>query len=393
MNSTPEGERFRISFFGRRNAGKSSLINALCGQQVSIVSDVPGTTTDPVRKAVEMLPLGPVLFVDTAGLDDDDAEVGALRIKRAGEEMRKSDFAVLVADGRCGIDGFAEEIASRLRAAGVPFAAVVNKIDLCGDPDGAVLEASRRLKVKALGVSALTGAGVDELKKSLSEMKSGVASGLRIVGDRLSPGDVVVLVTPIDAAAPKGRLILPQQQTIRDVLDSNAAAIVTQTDGLEKVLASLKNPPKMVITDSQAFAEVRSIVPASVELTSFSILFARYKGDYEVQKTGAETLDHLRDGDRVLVAEGCTHRRQCGDIGTQKIPAWMLEKTGKKLVFEFVSGNAWPEDLSPYSLVVHCGGCMLPRREMRRRIDAAVKAGVPISNYGILIAKLRGVEL
>ena len=395
LNQTPAGERVRIAFFGRRNAGKSSLLNAIAGQPVSIVSDVPGTTADPVRKAMELLPLGPCLLVDTAGIDDDQATVGELRVRRAREELRAADIAVVVTDPATGFGPAERALAEELRAAGVAFLVAVNKADAVPAPPERVAEVAAAAAAPAFAVSAATGEGVAALRDAIAATKLDEPASQRIVGDRLAPGDVVVLVVPVDSAAPKGRLILPQQQTLRDILDAHASAVVAQVPQLAGVLASLRAPPKLVITDSQAFAEVRAIVPRDVPLTSFSILFARYKGDYGTLSAGAAAVDSLPDGARVLVSEGCTHRRQCGDIGTQKIPRWLEAYAKKTFVFETTSGRGWPtrEELARYALVVHCGGCMLSRREMRRRISDCIAAGVPIVNYGVLIAKLRGVEL
>ncbi len=394
--STPSGERARVVVLGRRNAGKSSLVNALAGQEVSIVSPVPGTTADPVRKSVEWLPLGPCTLVDTAGFDDDAGALGASRARRALEEMRTADIAILVVDGARGIAQPERDAASALRAAGVPFVCALTKADAIPDGGAAAAAIARELSAPAVAVSSATGEGVEELKRAVAETDLGAPASQRIVGDLLRPGDLVVMVTPIDAAAPKGRLILPQQLTLRDVLDAHASALVAQVSELPGLLASLSRPPAMVITDSQAFAEVRAVVPRNIPLTSFSILFARYKGDWETLRDGAAAIDSLRDGDLVLVSEGCTHRRQCGDIGTEKIPRWLSGKTGKALRFEFTSGRGWPsspDELRRYALVVHCGACMLTRREMRRRVSDCRAAGVPVVNYGVLIAKLRGVDV
>lgn len=391
MNDTPSGERIRIAFFGRRNAGKSSLVNAVAGQPVSIVSNVPGTTTDPVRKAMELLPLGPVLLVDTAGLDDDQAVVGSLRMQRTRIELRSADLVVVVTDPDVALGPCERDCMEQLRKAGIPFFLVVNQIDRQPVSEAMLAELSEAAKAPVFGVSALTGEGIESLKAALSQVRLDEPVSQRIIGDRLTRGDVVVLVVPVDSAAPKGRLILPQQQTIRDILDSFCITVVAQVSELPRALDALKAPPRLVVTDSQAFADVRAIVPASVALTSFSILFARYKGDYEVLKAGVDVLDRLRDGDKVLIAEGCTHRRQCDDIGTVKIPKWLLAHTRRSLDLDFCSGAGWPEDLRPYALIIHCGGCMLSRREMRRRISDAQSAGVPIANYGLLIAKLHGV--
>lgn len=393
MNSTPQGERIRIAFFGRRNSGKSSLVNAIAGQPVSIVSDVPGTTTDPVRKAMELLPLGPVLLVDTAGLDDDQAVVGGLRMERARQELRSADLVIIVVDSAIGVGLYEYELIDQLRQSGIAFFIVLNKSDAFAVSSDELAELAEAIKAPIFALSAVSGEGIEDLKVAMAHTKIDEPQSQRIIGDRLTRGDVVVLVTPIDAAAPKGRLILPQQQTIRDILDSFCITVVTQVSELAEALDALKAPPRMVVTDSQVFADVRAIVPKSVELTSFSILFARYKGDFEVLKAGVAVLDTLQDGDKVLIAEGCTHHRQCNDIGTVKIPTWLKAYTKKNLDLEFCSGASWPSDLGPYALIIHCGGCTLARRELRRRISEAQHVGVPVANYGLLIAKLQGVDL
>ena len=390
LNATPRGERVHIAIFGRRNVGKSRLINALTGQEVSIVSDVMGTTTDPVAKAMELLPLGPIVIIDTPGLDDEGA-LGALRVQRTRDVLNRTDVALLVTDAAGGFGACERELAAAVREKKLPLVLVFNKADLAAPPEAARQEAAAQAQAPVHVVSAATGAGVEDLKLALARIVPEDDDKFRIVGDLLRPADVVVLVTPIDKAAPKGRLILPQQQTIRDVLEADAIAVVTKEFELRETLASLGRPPRLVVTDSQVFAKVAADVPPEVWLTSFSILFARYKGDYDVLKAGVDALDKLRDGDRVLIVEGCTHRRQCDDIGTVKIPKWLKAYTRKDLALEFASGAGWPEDLSPYALIIHCGGCMLPRREIKRRILDAQRAGVPIANYGLLIAKLRGV--
>lgn len=393
MNTAPNSERIRISIFGRRNAGKSSLLNAILGQDVATVSSVPGTTTDAVFKAMELLPLGPVLLVDTPGLDDDQAEIGALRIKRTQEELRRVDIAIVVTSPEVGLGELEANLIAELRSKGIAFVVAVNKLDEQTLSEEQLNELERAFAAPIYPVSAKTGKGINEFKEALAQLKPDEPVSQHIIGDRLSPGDVAILVVPIDKAAPKGRLILPQQQTIRDLLDCGCNALVCQVPELGHMLSSLIKPPAIVITDSQVFAEVRKIVPTNVKLTSFSILMAQYKGNYDLQKRGAETLDSLKDGDTILIAEGCTHHRQCNDIGTVKLPNWIKKYTGKELNFEFTSGQGWKEDLGKYALIVHCGACMLNRREMRNRLADAEAAGVPITNYGIAIAKLQGVEL
>lgn len=392
MNTTPNSERIRISIFGRRNAGKSSLLNAILGQEHAIVSPVPGTTTDLVQKAMELLPLGPVLLVDTPGLDDDQEQIGALRIKRTQEELRRTDIAIVVTTASTGVGDLERSLISELRARAVAFVVVVNKLDEEPLSKDIATKIGAELAAPLFMVSAKTGEGINAFKEALAQQKPDEPVSQHIIGDRLRPGDVAILVTPIDKAAPKGRLILPQVQTIRDLLDCGCNALVCQVPELANMLKQLNTPPAIVITDSQAFAEVQAIVPEGIWLTSFSILMAQYKGNFELQKRGAEKLDSLNDGDTILIAEGCTHHRQCNDIGSVKLPAWIKKYTGKSLNFEFTSGNGWRDDLSKYALIVHCGGCMLSRREMRNRLAAAEDADVPITNYGIAIAKLQGVQ-
>lgn len=396
LNDTPKGERVHIAVFGKRNAGKSSLINSITGQSLSIVSDVRGTTTDPVYKAMELLPLGPVMMIDTPGLDD-VGELGALRIQKTKLVLNKTDIAILVLDG-ASVMGTAEndfavemELLSQIQKRNLPFLIVINKKELCPNLDQAVSKIKILTKVEdVLCVSADTKEGIYELKEKLSVMKQGDEAG-RIVGDLIEPNDFVVLVVPIDSAAPKGRLILPQQQTIRDVLESGAVSIVVREHELKDTLASLGKKPKLVITDSQAFRQVSKDTPEDVNLTSFSILFSRYKGNLEQQVRGVKAVEELKDGDCILMAEGCTHHRQCDDIGTVKIPRWLKEYTGKELKLETSSGTEFPEDLSRYKMVVHCGGCTLNRKEMQYRLKQAGEQEVPIVNYGILIAYMTGI--
>ena len=382
MNSTPQGERTRIVLLGRCNVGKSSLINALADQPVAIVSPVKGTTTDPVRKAMEILPIGPVLLCDTPGLDD-AGNLGALRMARTQDELRQADLALVVTDAATGIGPLEADVINKLRDAKTPHLVVFNRIDEYGAPD-------RKADERTVFVSALTGQGIDDLKEAIIKALPDDARR-PIASDLVRPGDVVVLVTPIDSAAPKGRLILPQQQVIRDLLDAGVMPLVTRETELARALAALAAPPALVITDSQAFAAVAAILPPDAPLTSFSILFARYKGDLAALAAGAEAVANLRDGDRVLIAEGCTHHRQEDDIGTVKIPRLLGKKTGRRLVFEHAAGMRYPADLASYALVVHCGGCMLNRREMLHRIASARAADVPIVNYGVLLACLNGI--
>ncbi len=390
LNETPKGERVHIALFGRRNVGKSSLINALTGQEVSIVSDVKGTTTDPVYKAMELLPLGPIMIIDTPGLDD-EGTLGELRVQRTRDVLNKTDVAILVLEASHGLGACEQEILALVRAKGLPLLVVFNKADLAAPAADALKRAAELSKSPVRAVSSSTLDGIEELKLDLAKVVPEEADKFQIVGDLLSPSDLVVLVTPIDKAAPKGRLILPQQQTIRDILEADAIAVVTKEFELRETLASLGRKPRLVVTDSQVFAKVSADTPRDVPLTSFSILFARYKGDLETLVRGAKAIDGLQDGDRVLVAEGCTHHRQSDDIGTVKIPRWLRQHTGKNLVFEHTSGIKYPRDLGQFALVVHCGACMLNRREMHYRIHQAKAAGVPIVNYGVLIAALQGI--
>ena len=381
LNSTPSAERLHIGIFGKRNAGKSSVINAITGQDLAIVSDVKGTTTDPVYKAMELLPLGPVVLIDTPGLDD-EGELGAMRVRKSYQVLNKTDIALVIADASDGAGAEENALIARIRAKGIPYLLVYNKSDRgTGAP----------LPPDAIAVSAKTGENIHALKERIGALIPQGGNGKRIVGDLLSPSDVVVLVVPVDAAAPKGRLILPQQQTIRDILDASAIAVVSKETELSDTLAALARPPRMVITDSQAFGVVSKLVPQEIPLTSFSILFARYKGNLAAAVRGAKAVDSLRDGDAVLICEGCTHHRQCGDIGTQKLPAWIRQHTGVSPAFSFTSGGDFPDDLAGYRLIVHCGGCTLNEREMQYRLKCASDAGVPMTNYGTMIAYIHGV--
>ena len=376
LNETPKGERIHIGFFGQRNVGKSSLVNKITGQNLSVVSDVLGTTTDPVLKSMELLPLGPVTIIDTPGFDDEGV-LGELRVTKTREILAKTDIAVLVIDAQKGIRDLDKELILLFEERKIPYIKVFNKSDL-------------KLIEGEISVSCESGEGIEDLKRKIAELKP-EGEKKQIVSDVLKKGSVAILVTPIDESAPKGRLILPQQQTIRDLLDAGNTAFVCREHELEKTLNGLKNPPDAVITDSQAFGFVSKIVPESVPLTSFSILFARYKGVLETAVKGASVLDKLSEGDKILISEGCTHHRQCGDIGTVKLPAMIKKKTGKNFNFEFTSGGTFPEDLSEFSLVVHCGGCMLNEREMQSRLKKANEQKIPMTNYGILIAHINGI--
>lgn len=394
MNQTPASERVHIGFFGKRNAGKSSVMNKVTGQELAVVSDVKGTTTDPVYKAMELLPLGPVVMMDTPGIDDEGA-LGGLRVKKSYQVLNKTDAAVLVIDGKAGMSGEDQALLERIHKKNIPSILVLNKRDLLTEEEvcqtlSGLPEGYQEGK-DYLWVSAQEGTGVQELKERLAVLASTEENRKKIVGDLLSPGDFVVLVVPIDKAAPKGRLILPQQQTIRDILDADAVSVVIKEDRLKETLESLGKKPRLVITDSQVFGRVSKDTPKELLLTSFSILFARYKGNLETVVEGARTLEKLKDGDKVLISEGCTHHRQCGDIGTVKLPAWIRKYTGKNLEFSFTSGTEFPDELGEYSLIVHCGGCMLNEREMKYRLSCAEDQGVPMTNYGIIIAYMNGI--
>ena len=387
LNQTPSAERIHIGIFGKRNAGKSSLINALAGQPVSIVSDFKGTTTDPVKKAMELLPLGPVVLTDTPGLDD-TGELGTLRIEKTQQILNTTDIALLVIDGQLGITEEDTRILQQIRQKQIPFVIAVNKMDLTIASPVLPDEISRE---QILYVSAAAGTHIHELKELLAKQLGQTPKTRKIVGDLIHPGDFVVLVIPIDKAAPKGRLILPQQQTIRDILDHGATAIAVRDSELSETLKNLGKSPALVITDSQVFARVSEETPEDIWLTSFSILFARFKGNLKTAAAGAAALDRLKDGDKILISEGCTHHRQCDDIGTVKLPRWIRNYTGKELEFEYSSGRDFPEDVTKYSLIVHCGGCMLNEREMRYRQKCALDQEIPITNYGIAIAYMQGI--
>ena len=382
LNETVSAERVHIGFFGRRNAGKSSLVNALAGQEVSVVSPVKGTTTDPVKKAMELLPLGPVLLTDTPGYDDEGG-LGELRVKKTRETLARTDIAVLVTEAATGLTDADKELLALFAERKLPYVIVYNKSD--------ITDSKATTEDNALTVSAVTGDGVAALKERLGSFAAALKNDKKIVADLLQPGDTVILVIPIDGAAPKGRIILPQQQTLRELLDHHCTALCCQPEELPGVIANLKAPPALVVTDSQVFGKVNAILPREIPLTSFSILFARYKGELDQLTEGAETLSQLKDGDKVLIAEGCTHRRQCGDIGTEKLPRWIENYCGARPAFSFTSGTGFPEDLTPYKLMVHCGGCMLNEAEMKDRLRRAAQAGVPAINYGVAIAKMHGI--
>ncbi|WP_370808385.1 [FeFe] hydrogenase H-cluster maturation GTPase HydF [Eubacterium ramulus] len=437
LNSTPSANRVHIGFFGRRNAGKSSVVNAVTGQELAVVSDTKGTTTDPVYKSMELLPIGPVMIIDTPGFDDEGA-LGALRVRKTKQVLNKTDIAVLVIDATEGKKQCDEELIHIFKEKEIPYIIVNNKADLLSDSlvkksevcpkrteadetkenvsDQETLKTEKEnapgisdqteknvsdsgkaeknaviVSGQKLYVSALTGYGIYELKECIGKLTPNEDMTLKIVGDLLNPGDFAVLVVPIDSAAPKGRLILPQQQTIRDVLEANAAAIVVKETELKQTLEQLGKQPAMVITDSQAFEQVSAEVPQEIPLTSFSILMARYKGYLDTAVKGVGAIENLKDGDKILISEGCTHHRQCDDIGTVKIPRWLKQHTGKELIIETSSGTEFPEDLTPYALVIHCGGCMLNEREVKYRMKCAVDQNVPFTNYGIAIAQMKGI--
>ena len=391
MNQTPMSERVHIGFFGKRNAGKSSVMNAVTGQDIAVVSDVMGTTTDPVYKSMELLPLGPVVMMDTPGIDD-EGELGALRVRKSYQVLNKTDVAVHDTDGRAGISPEDEGLLGRIRRKKMPYLVVLNKIDLTAEEKGRQIREELGLSESGfVPVSASDGSGIRELKEKIAAAARAEEPEKYIVRDLVSPSDFVILVVPIDKAAPKGRLILPQQQTIRDLLDGNAVSVVVKETELGQTLGQLGKKPALVITDSQAFGQVSRDVPEDILLTSFSILFARYKGNLESAVKGVTALDRLEDGDTILISEGCTHHRQCDDIGTVKIPKWIREYTGKEIRIETTSGTEFPDELGKYRLIVHCGGCMLNEREMKYRLSCAQDQGVPMTNYGILIAYVKGI--
>lgn len=381
LNDTPKSDRIHIGIFGRRNAGKSSIINAITSQNLAVVSKVKGTTTDPVQKAMELLPLGPVMIIDTPGIDD-EGELGKMRVEKSYQVLNKTDIALLVVDGNEGLTQCDKDLIEEIKKRKLPYLIILNKSD----------EVCNRYDIEnSIWVSAETKENIWELKERISKLVPNENTTLKIISDLLDPEDIVVLVVPIDSAAPKGRLILPQQQTIRDVLEAGAISVVTRDTELPQTLKSLGKKPKIVVTDSQAFGKVKNDVPEDILLTSFSILFARYKGDLAEQIKAVKAIDSLKDGDYVLISEGCSHHRQCDDIGTVKIPRWLKEHSGKKINYEFSSGTEFPRDLSKYKAVIHCGGCTLNEKEMKHRIAVAKEQNVPITNYGIFIAYTQGI--
>ena len=381
LNDTPKSDRIHIGIFGKRNAGKSSIINAITSQNLAVVSKVKGTTTDPVQKAMELLPLGPVMIIDTPGIDD-EGELGKMRVEKSYQVLNKTDIALLVVDGNVGLTQCDKDLIEEIKKRKLPYLIILNKSD----------EVCNRYDIEnSIWVSAETKENIWELKERISKLVPNENMTLKIIGDLLDPEDIVVLVVPIDSAAPKGRLILPQQQTIRDVLEAGAISVVTRDTELSQTLKALGKKPKIVVTDSQAFGKVKNDVPEDILLTSFSILFARYKGDLSEQIKAVKAIDSLKDEDYVLISEGCSHHRQCDDIGTVKIPRWLKEHSGKKINYEFSSGTEFPRDLSKYKAVIHCGGCTLNEKEMKHRIAVAKEQNVPITNYGIFIAYTQGI--
>lgn len=390
LNETPTASRLHIAIFGRRNAGKSSLINAITNQDIALVSPVAGTTTDPVFKAMELLPIGPVVIIDTAGIDD-EGELGELRVKKTYQVLNKTDLAVLIIDGTAGVTDYDLEILGRIREKNIPVVGVVNKSDVAGYTQEDKKSWEKLLNIKLIEVSAMKRQGIEELKREIINKAPSSLTENPLIGDLISPGDIVVLVVPIDKAAPKGRLILPQQQAIRDVLDHNAIAVVTKETELKNTLSSLARKPRIVVTDSQAFARVAQDTPRDVPMTSFSILFARYKGDLSQLVEGVKAIKNLKPGDRVLIAEACTHHRQEDDIGTVKIPRLLKNMLGFDLNFEWSSGFGFPENIDEFKLVIHCGGCMINRKEMLYRLSVLKQKGIPVVNYGVFIAYALGI--
>ena len=390
LNTTPSGERVHIALFGMTNAGKSSIINALTNQEISIVSDVKGTTTDPVYKAIEILPIGPCMIIDTAGLDD-YSKLGEARKKKTLEVLLKTNVALVVVDSNIGITENDTDIINQLKEKKIPMVCIFNKADQISINIEELNNIEKEIGAPIALVSALNKIGIEELKQKIINLIPENEDKFKLVGDLISPGDIVVLVTPIDKAAPKGRLILPQQQTIRDIIESDAIAVVTKEHELRETLENLKKKPKLVITDSQVFLKASADTPKDIMLTSFSILQARYKGNLVELVKGAKAIESLENGDNVLISEGCTHHTQCDDIGTIKIPRWVRQMTGKQINFEHSSGNSFTEDIKKYKLIIHCGGCMLNRAAMLSRIDNAVKHEIPIVNYGVLIGYVQGI--
>lgn len=380
LNSTPNANRTHIAFFGLRNAGKSSLVNAVTNQNIALVSDVKGTTTDPVYKAMEILPLGPVVIIDTPGIDD-SGELGEKRVQKTMDVLSKCDIAVLVTDGNRSLEKSEKELIKIFNSKNIPYITVFNKCDING---------LGKAGDREIYTSALCGTNIDNLKEMLAKLAP-KETGKRILGDLLQEGDAVILVTPIDESAPKGRMILPQVQAIRDILDSDAMAFVTKENTYEKTLSLLGDKAKLVVCDSQVFAKVNALTPSDIKLTSFSILMARYKGYLKTAYDSIKTIDTVKDGDKILISEGCTHHRQCGDIGTVKLPNLIRKYTGKDIDFSFTQGTQFPQDLSEYKLVIHCGGCMLNEREVTSRMETSISKGVPFSNYGIAIAYMNGI--
>ncbi len=390
LNDTPSGERIHIGFFGRRNAGKSSVVNAVTGQELAVVSDTKGTTTDPVSKAMELLPLGPVMIIDTPGFDD-EGQLGELRVRKTKQILNRTDIAVLVIDGTEGLKQCEKELLSIFKEKEIPYLLVYNKEDVLSKEQKNILSTEHEGEANRICVSALKKTHINELKEKLARLVKTDEVKRQLVADLIQPSELIILVIPIDSSAPKGRLILPQQQVIRDILEAGGAAVCVKETELASLLSNMGVHPAMVITDSQAFAKVSKDVPDEIPLTSFSILMARYKGFLEEAVIGAAAINRLKDGDRILISEGCTHHRQCEDIGTVKIPNWLKKYTGKELIIETSSGREFPEDLSPFSLVIHCGGCMLNEREMKYRMKCAKDQHVPFTNYGTAIAYMQGI--
>jgi len=390
MNNTPVSERMHIAIFGRRNAGKSSLINALTGQELAVVSDVPGTTTDPVYKTMELLPIGPVVIIDTAGMDD-QGDLGNLRVEKTYDVLRKTNFAIIVVSSENGMTEFELDFIDQIKKRGIPSVCAINKIDIKSYDISDIEKLKSEIGMPVILISSLKKIGIEELKKNIAENAKFDDADLSIVGDLINPGDFVVLVTPIDKAAPKGRLILPQQQTIRDIIENDAIAVVTKEYELKETLENLNKKPSIVITDSQAFLKVSADTPEDIPLTSFSILFARYKGELIEMVKGIKKIERLNNKSKVLIVEGCTHHRQSDDIGKVKIPRWIRQISGGEIEFEWASGSYFPKDIEKYDLIIHCGGCMLNKQEMQYRINFSKEKNIAITNYGMLIAYVQGI--